>query len=771
MTQVWNPYGGDMPLVRIGDDTRFTLTDRLTGGRLSLSMGKVSQVSFTVADDMQHTLSRSRELVRGAHLHVAGFGFRVADVTHGTGSAGPETEVVALSSGVTRMRQVTGAAWWGKVDTTSWFRTVPRKTWAAWQYVIQPGLGRQTIIREKPEPGRDPETMWDVMTHAADNVGATLFEYGDRLVLGRPGWLVSSYWGGGRWVFRYDRWGTYSSSLAGQPTVTQDEDGGTLRLELVSSARRRIRPGDRVQMDGHLAHRLGMGGTWLVHDVEIPLDMTGNTAVECVRVSGYTGSRDTRQAEAVSPNGGATPVSVSVPVLPSPVKAGAARTAALNPLPTTTPPSSQPPSPPRPPALPAKPPASTPATTPPPPPPAVVPTAPTSSLPPAVTVKPIPPVTSSPGTSTSLTDPVVLLIGKYLANAWAIVVAAKRAGIPYPVACALIERETGGKNVYGHDAGGVFTVPWPGLVYVTEENYREFKRRIRAGEKSNGVGPSQITWPPYHYAAEDEGLKLWDPVDNIYFGLREFGKLWRSRNWNLAEAATLYNKGNLSGGVNEYGNAIVTRTDVWGARLAGRSEPVVTKDPATTSPAPPPSASIPGPAGWATKWAQVKSSSTGKVVMWPVGQVAGSGTEKGTEVTKPLWDKLWAWRAGVIGKRIDVDGRWGAQCVDPAKSWAMVFGFNPQNGIGNGKDVARTLANTYGWRFYGPEARARSGDVVSWAGAAYGYNEYGHTAVVVADLGSSLRVIQQNPMACSIGTMSKRGVVGYARHRSYDPTV
>ena len=124
----------------------------------------------------------------------------------------------------------------------------------------------------------------------------------------------------------------------------------------------------------------------------------------------------------------------------------------------------------------------------------------------------------------------------------------------------------------------------------------------------------------------------------------------------------------------------------------------------------------------------------------------------------------------MIGKRIDVDGAYGAQCVDVPKSWFVYLGARAAP-LGNGKDVARNLANRYGWRFYPPTARARTGDVVSWAGAAYGYNEYGHTAVVVADLGSSLRVIQQNPMACSIGTMSKRGVVGYARHRSYDPTV
>ena len=72
-----------------------------------------------------------------------------------------------------------------------------------------------------------------------------------------------------------------------------------------------------------------------------------------------------------------------------------------------------------------------------------------------------------------------------LANAALIVEAADKAGMPLEIVAALIQKESGGRNVYGHDTGGVFSVPGRDIE-VTQENYKEFLRRVLAGEKSNG---------------------------------------------------------------------------------------------------------------------------------------------------------------------------------------------------------------------------------------------------------------------------------------------
>ena len=64
---------------------------------------------------------------------------------------------------------------------------------------------------------------------------------------------------------------------------------------------------------------------------------------------------------------------------------------------------------------------------------------------------------------------------------------AKRAGLPLELACALLEKESGGgKNVYGHDPS-IFR----GAGQVTRENYARYKKaRLASGNRQmQGVGP------------------------------------------------------------------------------------------------------------------------------------------------------------------------------------------------------------------------------------------------------------------------------------------
>ena len=108
-----------------------------------------------------------------------------------------------------------------------------------------------------------------------------------------------------------------------------------------------------------------------------------------------------------------------------------------------------------------------------------------------------------------MATPTEILTAGGLVNADLIVQAASATGVPLAIAAAMIQKETGGKNIYGHDAGGVYsTLTGPvvvgGIVYekgadipVTWLNFVEFLRLVTAGAKSNGVGPAQITYSGY----------------------------------------------------------------------------------------------------------------------------------------------------------------------------------------------------------------------------------------------------------------------------------
>lgn len=176
------------------------------------------------------------------------------------------------------------------------------------------------------------------------------------------------------------------------------------------------------------------------------------------------------------------------------------------------------------------------------------------------------------------------IIAARLDNAPAILAAASRAGVDLALACALIEQESAGKNVYGHDSGGTYStrdaeVVLDGVTYprgsdvpVTEANYARFTALVASGAKSNGVGPAQITYRGYFPDAERRGLRLWVPEDNLTFGLQILAR-HLSAGRSIAEAGTLYNRGNLTAGVTAYGRDLAAKTDRWRALLATPTTP------------------------------------------------------------------------------------------------------------------------------------------------------------------------------------------------------
>jgi hypothetical protein len=135
---------------------------------------------------------------------------------------------------------------------------------------------------------------------------------------------------------------------------------------------------------------------------------------------------------------------------------------------------------------------------------------------------------------------------------------------PFYLAATILDKETDGRNIFGHDKGGAFSDPTGANIEVTEERYREFRRLIDGGMTSNGVGPMQITWKGYFPVMEADGLKPWIPADNILFGVSilaaslkvglDQGLTLEKAFWNTAKS---YN-GNAS-----YADDAVTRARTW----------------------------------------------------------------------------------------------------------------------------------------------------------------------------------------------------------------
>lgn len=104
-------------------------------------------------------------------------------------------------------------------------------------------------------------------------------------------------------------------------------------------------------------------------------------------------------------------------------------------------------------------------------------------------------------------------------NADILAVAAREAGVPYNVACALMQKESGGLNLWGNDAGGMFN-ELPADITVTKGGYEVFEYYVvHLGHTSNGVGPCQITWRGFFEDMRAKGLKPWDVHDNMVYGL------------------------------------------------------------------------------------------------------------------------------------------------------------------------------------------------------------------------------------------------------------
>lgn len=162
----------------------------------------------------------------------------------------------------------------------------------------------------------------------------------------------------------------------------------------------------------------------------------------------------------------------------------------------------------------------------------------------------------------------VKLASKHLKNADLAAAACRQVGLPFWAACALLEKESGGRNIYGHDKNGVFSRDE--FPEVTAQNFMTFLVRVMNGETSNGVGPCQITFAGslksgyrdggYFRQMAEANLLPWDPQDNMKFGFQILRNRYRAKgSWKAAGAA--YN-GRLT-----YGIDLVEKMNEWRKRL------------------------------------------------------------------------------------------------------------------------------------------------------------------------------------------------------------
>lgn len=163
--------------------------------------------------------------------------------------------------------------------------------------------------------------------------------------------------------------------------------------------------------------------------------------------------------------------------------------------------------------------------------------------------------------------------------------ACRKANLAFYAACALLEKETHGANVWGHDVGGYLSTKagpvttLDGQTYdrganvpVSPGDFMAFLVKVMNGEvTSNGVGPCQITYAGslknghrdggYFRQMSERGLLPWKPLDNMVFGFGVLRGHYGAHGNSWVTAGRLYN-GRLA-----YGEDLAEKVALWRARF------------------------------------------------------------------------------------------------------------------------------------------------------------------------------------------------------------
>ena len=153
------------------------------------------------------------------------------------------------------------------------------------------------------------------------------------------------------------------------------------------------------------------------------------------------------------------------------------------------------------------------------------------------------------------------VVSQKFPNAETVVLVATAVGLPIHFACALLEKESGGRNVFGHDGTSSIPDAWKGSV-VTKAKYQEYLKN-RAAHGAQGVGPCQLTYPGYQDQADAAG-GCWRPAANMRIG---FGILKdHIQRYGIEAGAAAYNGAGPA--AEAYGRDFVVKADAWKAKFS-----------------------------------------------------------------------------------------------------------------------------------------------------------------------------------------------------------
>lgn len=144
--------------------------------------------------------------------------------------------------------------------------------------------------------------------------------------------------------------------------------------------------------------------------------------------------------------------------------------------------------------------------------------------------------------------------------ALAIVEEARRAGIPVSLGFALIEQESGFRNVFGHDP----TI-FAGAGTVTKSKYLAYRRQRGANGRGGmqGVGPAQLTYWSFQDRADDFG-GCWVARHNIRVGFELLAALVKRH--GPRRGLAIYNGGAARPNF-AYADEVLARQRKWHDRL------------------------------------------------------------------------------------------------------------------------------------------------------------------------------------------------------------
>lgn len=126
------------------------------------------------------------------------------------------------------------------------------------------------------------------------------------------------------------------------------------------------------------------------------------------------------------------------------------------------------------------------------------------------------------------------------------------------LALAMLEQESRGRNVFGHDP---VANPAPKGGKVTKSRYLRYKA-ARARQGMQGVGPLQLTWWEFQDAADRRG-GCWKPSANIAEGLSRLDAL--ISHYGYAGGIRRYN--GTGPAADAYSRSVRTKAQAWAKRL------------------------------------------------------------------------------------------------------------------------------------------------------------------------------------------------------------